>query len=124
METRDFGMGFFGRMGFDNDARKGFMEKWSEMTTEEKVDFMDKKMESMKNEGHSHKGFFGNREFSVEAMDNFCEDWQKKTVEEKEEFIKSKKEMMQRHRDFHMNGFMGHRHGDFGFGRDENSPHQ
>ncbi len=103
METRGFDMGFFGRGRFGFGDRKGFFDKWSKMTTEEKVIFIDERMEAMK-EMH------GKDRFSVEFIDKFCSEWVNKTVEEKEEFIQKKKEAFGKH------GFHGH-----GFGFDEDS---
>ncbi len=121
METRDFNAGFFGGRGFGgnmNDCR----EKWSKMTSEEKVEMMDKRMNSMNNDESRH-GFFGHgRELNVESIDKRCEEWMKLTSEEKEKFIKEKNEWMN---DFHskMSGirnffgkgfghhFLGHGHG-------------
>ncbi len=94
MMLRDFGMGFFGRMPFGSDPRKELFEKWSAMTPEEKVEFMDKRMEALNNGKREAGGFFGQREFTVASIDQRCEEWLKKTPEEKEAFIKERKEMM------------------------------
>lgn len=102
METRGFDMGFFGRGRFGFGNRKGFFDKWSKMTTEEKVIFIDERMEAMK-EMH------GKDRFSVESIDKFCNEWGSKTIEEKEEFIQKKKEA------FGMGGF---REDGFGFDED------
>lgn len=83
MMTRDFGMGFFGRRPFSEDARKKFREEWSKMTDEEKLEMMNKRMDAWEN---------GGGHFSVEAIDARCEEWMKKTPEEKEQFVKEWKE--------------------------------
>jgi len=115
MQTRDFGMGFFGRMPFGAESREAmhriFAEKWSAMTDEEKLKFMNSKMEAFKNGEHGH-GPFGKREFSVEAIDKRCEEWMKMTPEEKEAFVKERKEAFQHKHSGH-GGFFGH--GRFGF---------
>jgi len=49
------------------------------MTTEEKVELMDKRMEKMKKMHNMH---------SVEGIDSFYEEWTKMTTKEKENFIK------------------------------------
>ena len=112
MRTRDFGMGFFGRMHFGADARKEMFDKWSTMTDEEKLALMNRHMEAMNGDEHCK------REFSVAAIDQRCEEWMKKTQDEKEAFIKEHKEMMNHFRE-HAGGF-GHGRG-FGFGCCEES---
>ncbi len=115
MMTRDFGMGFFGRIPFGQDVRKELFEKWSTMTDQEKLEFMNKHMEAM-NDREQEK-----REFSVAAIDQRCEEWMKKTPEEKEAFIKDRKEMMEK---FHKHaGFFGHGRG-FGLGCHEENAKQ
>lgn len=118
MMTRDFGMGFFGRIPFGTDARKEMFEKWSKMTDEAKLECMNKRMDDMHN--GKHEGFCGKREFTVEAIDKRCEEWMKKTPEEKEASIKEKKEMMEKfHEHFHSHAhFFAHGRG-FGFGGDD-----
>lgn len=103
MTREHFGMGFHGRHPFDREARKKFQETWSNMTDNEKLDFMNRKVERM---GKDH--------FSVEAIDARCAEWMKKTPEEKQAFVDEKKEAMENHSGRHFHG-----HG-FGFGGDEN----
>jgi len=100
MITRGFGMGFFGRNPFDKEAGKKFKEEWSKMTDSEKLDFMNKRMESC-----------GNQEdrFSVEAIDARCEEWMKMTREEKQAFVDEKKQAFA-DRMNGMGGFFGHMH--------------
>lgn len=111
MMTRDFGMGFFGIMPFGMDERKDFFEKWSKMTNEEKVESMNKRMESMNN--GEHGTFCGKREFTVEAIDKRCEEWLKKMLEEKAALVKEREEMMNKFHE-HVHSF-AHGRG-FGFG--------
>lgn len=101
MTRENFGMGFFGRNPFDKEAKQKFQEKWSEMTDSEKLDFMNKKVESM---GKDH--------FSVEAMDEHCEKWMKKTPEEKQAFVDKRKESFL-NKMACMRHFHGHNHFDF-----------
>ncbi|MDR1092025.1 MAG: hypothetical protein LBL79_13195 [Prevotella sp.] len=103
METRGLGMGFSGIDRFGFDKRKDFFEKWARLTTEEKVIFIDEKMEAMESMPDKHR-------FSMEFIDKFCNEWVSKTTEEKEEFIQKEKEAFGRH------GFHGH---GFGFEFDE-----
>lgn len=100
MTTRSFGMGPFGRPPFDKEARKKFQEEWSKMTDEEKLNFMNRKVEQME------KGCF-----SVEAIDARAEEWMKMTPEEKQEFVDKKREAFEHMHDCHA-GF----HGQFAFG--------
>lgn len=109
-------MGFFGRMPFGTDERTDFFEKWSTMTDEEKVDLMNKRMETMNNGGCG--GFFGKREFTMEAVDQRCEEWLKKTAEEKGACIKERQEMM-KHFHNHAHGHFFGRGRGFGFGGDD-----
>ncbi|MDR2010878.1 MAG: hypothetical protein LBQ22_10400 [Bacteroidales bacterium] len=101
MTIENFGMGFNGRNPFDKDARKKFQERWSKMTDDEKLDFMNKKVEHM---GKDH--------FSVESIDDRCMKWIEKTPEEKQAFVDERKEAMENHFGKH---FSGHH----GFGRFE-----
>ncbi|MCL1943768.1 MAG: hypothetical protein FWF54_09520, partial [Candidatus Azobacteroides sp.] len=109
MNEGRFGHGhFFGGRGFGfcgNDEREkeinDFREKWSKMTPEEKIEFMDKRMESM-NESR----------FSVETIDKLCEKWMKKTPEEKEAFINKRKEISRHPGMFGREDFFGR--GNFG----------
>lgn len=97
---RNFGMDFIGRGRFGFGDRKEIFEKWSKMTSEEKVAFIDEKKKAMKEMHDMHH-------FSVESIDNFCNEWTKKTTQEKEEFINKKREAMH---SMHagMGGFHGH----------------
>ncbi len=97
MKTRDFGMGFFERTPFGTDEKKDFFKKWSKMTDEEKIELMNKRMETMNND--EHDGFFGKREFTVADIDQRYEEWLKKTPEEKEAFVKERKEVISNFRD-------------------------
>jgi len=107
MTTRDYGMGFHGRHHFDMEAMQNFRAEWSKMTDSEKLEFMNKKMDSMNFEDR----------FSVEAMDARCEEWMKKTPDEKEAFVKERKEaFQQRCAGRHFQGHGGfHGRGGFGF---------
>jgi len=98
MTTRGFGMGFFGKHPFDKDARKKFREDWSKMTDNEKLEFMNRKVEHM---GHDH--------FSVEAIDAHCAEWMKMTPEEKQAFVDEKKKAFES-RMHGMCGMFGHMH--------------
>ncbi|MDL2278030.1 hypothetical protein LJC57_05510 [Parabacteroides sp. OttesenSCG-928-G07] len=100
MTTRGFGMGFFGKNPFDKEARTKFREEWSKMTDSEKLEFMNKRMESI--EKHEDR-------FSVEAMDARCEAWMKMTNEEKQAFVEERKKAFESR----MHTMQGHRH--FGF---------
>ena len=103
MRTRGFGMGFFGGNPFDKDARKEFKESWSKMTDNEKLEFMNKRMEGLDNhEDH----------FSVEAIDSRCEKWMSMSSDEKQAFVDEKKKAFE----CHMHGMHG-MHGHFGFGQ-------
>ena len=73
-------MGFFGRVLFDEDAKKQFLDDWSKMTDSEKLDFMNRKVERL-----------GQDRFSVEAMDARCEAWMEMSQEEKEVFVAERK---------------------------------
>jgi len=108
MTTRDFGMGFFGRKGFGCDEMKNFLDEWSKMSDDERVEFINKRREQQEehHKMHGHHGH-GHHKFSVEEMDKRCEEWMKKTPEEKEAFMTKRKEA------FHnmasrMGGFFGH----------------
>lgn len=104
MTTKDFGMGFCGRGHFNKEINK-FREQWEKMSDEEKIEFMNKKMEKF--------GSYEDR-FTVEAIDARCEEWMKKTPEEKEAFIKERKEAFEQ-RAACFGGFHGHHgfRGDF-----------
>ena len=96
-------MGFFGGNPFDKDARKEFKESWSKMTDNEKLEFMNKRMEGFDNhEDH----------FSVEAIDSRCEKWMSMSSDEKQAFVDEKKKAFE----CHMHGMHG-MHGHFGFGQ-------
>lgn len=88
MERIDFRTAFFGgrNRGFDfgADDRR---EKWMKMTNEEKIEFMDKKMEAM-GDSISDRGGFGF------GGDDRREKWMKMTNEEKIEFMDKKMEAM------------------------------
>lgn len=91
MRTRDFGMGFFGRGMSGFDGRKNFFEKWSNMTPEEKVAFMDKRVEAMNDEMCGMGNFL---RFRGAEFDRLGKEWEKMTAEEKIEFIKQKEDAM------------------------------
>ena len=76
MITDDFVMGFIGINSFNKEARKQFQEKWSKMTDSEKLEFMNKKVESV---GHDR--------FSIETINAYCEEWWMKSSEEKQIFV-------------------------------------
>lgn len=97
MTTRDFGIGFLGRNSFDKEARNKFKEEWLKMTDNEKLDFMNKRMENFdKHEDH----------FSVEAIDARCETWMKMTSEEKQAFVDERKKAFENKMNG-MGGFFG-----------------
>lgn len=99
MTTNNFDMGCFGQHPFGKGGRKILKEKWSKMTDNEKLEFMNKRMENFDNhEDH----------FSIEAIDSRCEKWMSMSKDEKQAFINQRKETFE-HR---MHGM--HRH--FGFG--------
>lgn len=98
MMTKGIGMGFFGRIPFDREAKKKFQEEWSKMTDSEKLDYMNKRVEAM---GQDH--------FSVEAIDTRCEEWLKKSPEEKQAFIDERKQAFES-RMHGMHGHFGHFH--------------
>ena len=98
MMTRDLGMGFFGRRPFDKDGQKKFREEWMKMTDNEKLDFMNKKMEHL---DHDH--------FSVETIDARCAEWMKMTTEEKQAFVDDRKQAFE-NRMNGMCGSFGHMH--------------
>ncbi|MDL2223686.1 hypothetical protein LJB92_00030 [Bacteroidales bacterium OttesenSCG-928-M06] len=100
MMTRDFGMGFFGRSPFCNEERKKNREEWAQMTDEQKLEFMNKRMEAM-DRPDDH--------FSVEAIDARCEKWIKMSSEEKEAFVKERKEAF-KHKMEHFHKFRHHMH--------------
>lgn len=115
MERTDFRTAFFG------DRSRGFganelREKWMKMTDEEKLEFMNKKMEGVGDESNERGGFFGReRGFSVEAFDSLCEKWMKMSTEEKEAFIKEREEHVKSRMSGMGNPF-GERGRGFGFG--------
>lgn len=98
MTGKDFKAGFFGRGHFDKEARTKFREEWTKMTDNEKLDFMNKRVDAMSDQ---------REHFSIEAIDVFCTEWMKKSPEEKEDFINERKRMFQE-RMACMNGFPGH----------------
>ena len=100
MMTRDFGIGFFGKSPFDKDARKKFKEEWFKMTDSEKLEFMNKKMDSFDN--HEDR-------FSVEAINIRCEEWMKMTPEEKQAFVDERKKTFEDKMNC-MGRFFGHMH--------------
>jgi len=102
MTIKDFGMGFFGRNLFDKEARKNFNEQWSKMADEEKLAFMNQRVEEM-----------GKDRFSVEAIDARCEEWMKMTPEEKEKFVNERKKAFEER--MACGGDFGHHHHGFGF---------
>lgn len=108
MTTRGFGMGFFGRNPFDMETRKKFQQEWSKMTDNEKLDFMNKRVENM-----------GKGCFSVEAIDARCEEWMKMSREEKEAFVKEHKEAAENHFAGHCFGKTHRRPDGFFFGSEE-----
>jgi len=95
-------MGFFGKNPFDKDARKKFQEEWRKMSDNEKLDFMNKRVENM-----------GQDRFSVEAIDARYEKWRKMTSEEKQAFVNEKKQAFMESSSC-MHEFFGH--GRFGGG--------
>lgn len=103
METNGFDMGFEGRGKFGFGGKNNFFDRWSKLTTEEKVIYIDERMEAM-------EGMHNEHPFCVEFIDKFCSEWVNKTSEEKEEFIQKKKETFGKY------GFHGH-----GFEFDEDS---
>lgn len=108
MKTKNFGREFFGMGGFTPDTGKNFREEWANMTTEEKVEFINKREEAINSKGQEMGGF------DADTMDKFCEEWLNKTPEEKTEFLNKRKEAFQ-NRSLPMFRFFRH----FGFGRDE-----
>lgn len=100
MTTKGFGMGFFGRNLFDKDARKKFREEWSKMSDSEKLELVNKRMDSF----DSHEDHF-----SIEAIDARCEGWMKMTAEEKQAFVDERKKDFE-NRMNGMGGFFRHMH--------------
>jgi len=82
MTRRDFGMGFFGKGPFDNEMRKKLHDEWAKMPDNEKLAFINKRMEMWDSD---------EERFSVKTIDTRCEEWMKKTPEEKEEFVSKRK---------------------------------
>ena len=80
---KGFGMGFFGKNHCDSDGIKKFQEKWAEMTDEQKLAFMNDRVENM-NCAHG---------LSVEHIDAHCDEWMKRTPEEKQAWVDEINEM-------------------------------
>lgn len=60
MKTKDFAMGFFGRIPFEMDERKGLFKNWSEMSNEEKLECVNKRMKTFKYHDHEPESFAEN----------------------------------------------------------------
>ncbi len=92
------------------ERMKKFRDKWSKMTTEEKVAFIDKREKAFSEMfGEDGKP---NPAGIVKHIDAHAEEWLGKSVEEKEACVR---ERMERHAAHHNHkGFSGgHGHGDF-----------
>jgi hypothetical protein len=74
--TKDFGILFFGTNVFKKEARKQFLQEWSKMTDSEKLEYMNKQVDSTEREN-----------FSTEIINTFCEEWWMKTPKEQETFV-------------------------------------
>lgn len=96
MRTRDFGMGFFGRRGFDFNEKREYFEEWSKMSPEEKIKEMDKRANEMAGGGHCMGDHFGG-----DMRSHFAERWTNMSQEEKETFIKEKDQIMKDRASFH-----------------------
>jgi hypothetical protein len=92
--------GFAGRRFFGCDDRENFHEKWTKMTVEEKIAFIDEH-EKQWDEKAKHSCF------TVEKIDDFCAEWMKKTGNEKEQFVTEKQKRFAGHHGFAHSGFAG-----------------
>ena len=82
--AKDFGIEFLGRNPFNKEKIKRFKKEWSKMADSEKLELMNKQVESM---GHEH--------FSVETITDFCEEWWAKSSEEKQTFVDEWKQVFE-----------------------------
>jgi predicted Fe-S protein YdhL (DUF1289 family) len=105
MYMRNFGMGFFGR-GHCDDARKNFMEEWAKKSVEEKIDFVDKRMEAMGRAENCLSGFFDHVSGHLDRMRN---EWEKMSADEKAESIRKREEAMKEGKFPHDGHFGGDR---------------
>ncbi|MDR2040325.1 MAG: hypothetical protein LBQ60_20610 [Bacteroidales bacterium] len=86
MKASDFGMGFFGKGHFSEDARRKIREEWNKMPDSEKLELMNQRMNAWGSENHA---------FNVENIDARCEKWMKLSPEEKEQFVSERKSAFQ-----------------------------
>lgn len=100
MKINTCGSEFFGRHLFNKESRQQFKEKWNKMTDQEKIEFMNKRIEAC--DEHEDR-------FSVEAMDARCEKWMNMTTEEKEQFLNERKQAFHE-RSHGMHPFFRHMH--------------
>lgn len=82
-----------GRFGFANRFQD-FRENWAKMSSEEKIKFMDEKMEAMKS-FKLWKGFMG-RGFGH----HFADKWEQMSKDEKTEFLNKRSECFDRGGEF------------------------
>jgi len=94
MRSNNFGMGFFGRRGFDFDDRKEYFEEWSKMSPKERAEEMDRRIDEMAAASNDMENFFG-----CDMRKHFAEKWANMSQEDKEEMMKN--------RDFSHGGFFG-----------------
>lgn len=85
------GRGFFGRGRFGMEERAKMFELWQKMTTEEKVEMIDKKKGTMKHMEEHMKDFFHHieRNFGEKSQK-----WEGMSYDEKVSFIQQKEEAM------------------------------
>src|SRR5699024_10358607 len=72
----------FGPFHFQRGMREKFKERWAKMSDEEKLDFMNKRIEETEDDRTS---------LFIKMIDEKCEKWMQKSTEEKEAFINEKK---------------------------------
>lgn len=81
----------FGHFPFYHGKRKKFKKKWATMSDEEKLDFMNKRIEETEEERTS---------FVINRINEKCETWMQKSTEEKEAFINEKRGFFKKRRHF------------------------
>jgi hypothetical protein len=92
----------FGPFSFHQGMREKFKEKWDGMSDEEKLGFMNKRMEGTEEDRTS---------FFIDMVDEKCEKWMQKSTEEKEAFLREKKGFFKKRMRFrHHPFFRGMRH--------------
>jgi hypothetical protein len=103
MTTEDNNECGFEHFSFRCEMREKFKEKWATMSDEEKLNFINKRMEGDEEDRTS---------FFVNMIDEKCKKWMHKSTEEKEAFINEKKGFFKNRRRFRHHPFfrgMGHK---------------